>query len=130
MNEINFKYWLQGYAEICGDLPSKEQWEMIREHAELAEKNEEALRVLNKPYDMQPEKRKGEAISAEAVTYCKKELGQIDNFARSLEHPSVRVKGNFQAGKFVSIPSDADQANTDDFKTPFNIDPSKIAISC
>ena len=45
MNEINFKYWLQGYAEICGDLPSKEQWEMIKEHAELAEKNSAATRA-------------------------------------------------------------------------------------
>ncbi len=95
MNEIIFKYWLQGYVEICGDLPSKEQWEMIREHAELAEKNSGATRATE-------------------IT----------------DHPSVRVKGNFQAGKFVSIPSDAEQIHTDDFKTPFNIDPSKIVISC
>ena len=31
----NFAYWLQGYAEICGNTPSDVQWEIIREHLQL-----------------------------------------------------------------------------------------------
>ena len=35
MNERDFVYWLQGYAEICGEAPSEQQWNMIKEHLQL-----------------------------------------------------------------------------------------------
>lgn len=36
MNENQFAYWLQGFAELSGDAPpSKAQWKSIREHLAL-----------------------------------------------------------------------------------------------
>lgn len=31
----NFCYWLQGFCEISGSVPTAEQWETIKEHLEL-----------------------------------------------------------------------------------------------
>ncbi len=48
MNSLNFCYWLQGYCEICGNTPSKIQWEIIEEHLKLAcrENIEDQKKVL------------------------------------------------------------------------------------
>lgn len=35
MTPENFAYWLQGFSEICGQTPSKEQWEIIKDHLNL-----------------------------------------------------------------------------------------------
>ncbi len=35
MNEREFCYWLQGYSEISGETPSKEEWMVIKEHLSL-----------------------------------------------------------------------------------------------
>lgn len=35
MTPENFTYWLQGFSEICGQTPSKEQWEIIKDHLNL-----------------------------------------------------------------------------------------------
>lgn len=35
MTPENFTYWLQGFAEICEQTPTKEQWEIIKEHLNL-----------------------------------------------------------------------------------------------
>lgn len=35
MNEKDFCYWLNGYIELNGELPSPQQWEMIKEHLKL-----------------------------------------------------------------------------------------------
>lgn len=36
MNENQFAYWLNGFAELSGDAPpSPEQWKLIREHLSL-----------------------------------------------------------------------------------------------
>lgn len=35
MDQTNFCYWLQGYSELCGDAPNKEQWDIIKEHLQL-----------------------------------------------------------------------------------------------
>jgi hypothetical protein len=32
MTEQQFAYWLQGFAELCPDAPTAEQWQSIREH--------------------------------------------------------------------------------------------------
>lgn len=35
MESRDFTYWLQGYAELCGDKPDEKQWAMIKEHLGL-----------------------------------------------------------------------------------------------
>ena len=35
MTPENFAYWLQGFSEICGQTPSEEQWEIIKDHLNL-----------------------------------------------------------------------------------------------
>ena len=35
MTSQEFTYWLQGYAELGGDAPTKEQWNIIKEHLGL-----------------------------------------------------------------------------------------------
>ena len=35
MTPENFSYWLQGFSEICGQTPSKEQWDIIKDHLNL-----------------------------------------------------------------------------------------------
>ncbi len=32
MTTESFSYWLQGYAEICGKVPTKQQWDLIKRH--------------------------------------------------------------------------------------------------
>jgi hypothetical protein len=32
MTPEQFAYWLQGYSEIAGDAPTKEQWQVIQDH--------------------------------------------------------------------------------------------------
>jgi hypothetical protein len=32
MTPEQFTYWLQGFSEISGKPPTKEQWEMIQKH--------------------------------------------------------------------------------------------------
>ncbi len=32
MSTENFSYWLQGYAEICGKVPTEQQWDLIKRH--------------------------------------------------------------------------------------------------
>ena len=32
MTTEQFTYWLQGYSEVCGKTPSKEQWVIIQDH--------------------------------------------------------------------------------------------------
>lgn len=32
MKAEQFTYWLQGFVEINGDVPTEEQWEIIKEH--------------------------------------------------------------------------------------------------
>lgn len=32
MTTEQFAYWLQGYSEICGKTPTKEQWVIIQDH--------------------------------------------------------------------------------------------------
>ena len=36
MKHENFCYWLQGFAELAGEKPTKEQWRMIMDHLDLA----------------------------------------------------------------------------------------------
>lgn len=40
-----FVYWLQGYAELCGERPSEIQWEMIKEHLDLVFNKETKLKI-------------------------------------------------------------------------------------
>ena len=35
MTPEQFTYWLQGYSEICGKNPSKEQWKVIEDHLKM-----------------------------------------------------------------------------------------------
>ena len=35
MTPEQFTYWLQGYAEVSGKRPTKEQWLFIQEHLQL-----------------------------------------------------------------------------------------------
>lgn len=35
MDANQFAYWLQGFAELHGTPPTKEQWKSIREHLQL-----------------------------------------------------------------------------------------------
>ena len=46
----NFAYWCQGYAEICGDVPTAEQWGIIKEHLQLC--FNKVTKVRDKPVDM------------------------------------------------------------------------------
>ncbi len=32
MTPEQFAYWLQGFVELHGELPSEEQWKLIKEH--------------------------------------------------------------------------------------------------
>jgi hypothetical protein len=32
MTPEQFAYWLQGYSEIAGEAPTKEQWQVIKDH--------------------------------------------------------------------------------------------------
>lgn len=32
MTSEQFAYWLQGFAEVHGEPPTKEQWKMIKKH--------------------------------------------------------------------------------------------------
>ena len=32
MTPEQFTHWLQGYSEISGDQPTKEQWQVIKDH--------------------------------------------------------------------------------------------------
>lgn len=34
MTTEQFAYWLQGFAEVHGEAPTPQQWEMIKEHLE------------------------------------------------------------------------------------------------
>lgn len=36
MTTEQFAYWLQGYSEIAGEAPSKEQWKVIQDHLKTA----------------------------------------------------------------------------------------------
>ena len=45
MRTDDFCYWLQGYAELCGERPSEIQWDMIKEHLQLVFKKETKLNV-------------------------------------------------------------------------------------
>jgi hypothetical protein len=35
MTPEQFTYWLQGFVEMCGEMPTEEQWDMIKEHLQL-----------------------------------------------------------------------------------------------
>lgn len=35
MNATNFCYWLQGFCEISGQNPTKEQWDIIKNHLKI-----------------------------------------------------------------------------------------------
>ena len=35
MTAEQFTYWLQGYSEITGENPTKEQWNIIKDHLQL-----------------------------------------------------------------------------------------------
>lgn len=35
MTDREFCFWLQGFVELNGDLPTKEQWKSIKEHLQL-----------------------------------------------------------------------------------------------
>lgn len=35
MNEKEFCYWLQGYVEINGSVPSEKEWQIIKDHLQL-----------------------------------------------------------------------------------------------
>lgn len=45
MKPLDFCYWLQGYCEINGEPPTKEQWEMIKKHLQSCFTNE----IMNTP---------------------------------------------------------------------------------
>jgi hypothetical protein len=32
MTPEQFTYWLQGFTEICGDCPTDQQWQVIKDH--------------------------------------------------------------------------------------------------
>jgi hypothetical protein len=40
-----FVYWLQGYVELHGEVPSKRQWDIIKEHLQLVFEKETELTV-------------------------------------------------------------------------------------
>jgi len=35
MSTYEFAYWLQGYVEINGQLPSEGEWQIIKDHLQL-----------------------------------------------------------------------------------------------
>lgn len=35
MNSQDFCYWLKGFSEIAGKVPTKEQWQVIQDHLSL-----------------------------------------------------------------------------------------------
>lgn len=40
MTPEQFVYWLQGYSEVSGEQPTKEQWQVIQDHLkEVFDKN-------------------------------------------------------------------------------------------
>jgi hypothetical protein len=47
MTPDQFTYWLQGFAEINQEAPTKEQWEVIKDHLQLVFKKETP--VYNRP---------------------------------------------------------------------------------
>lgn len=40
MTERDFAYWLQGFVEINGDVPTQAQWDIIKDHLQLVFKKE------------------------------------------------------------------------------------------
>jgi hypothetical protein len=47
MTAENFSYWLQGFSEICGQTPSKEQWDIIKDHLNLVFNKATPNRISN-----------------------------------------------------------------------------------
>lgn len=35
MTPEQFTYWLQGFTEISGEQPTKEQWQVIKDHLQI-----------------------------------------------------------------------------------------------
>lgn len=44
MTPENFTYWLQGFIELHGELPTQEQWDMIKKHLQIV-----FVKVTDKP---------------------------------------------------------------------------------
>lgn len=45
MTSQEFAYWLQGFAELTDEAPSKAQWAMIKEHLQFVFKKETKLKL-------------------------------------------------------------------------------------
>jgi hypothetical protein len=54
MNQQDFCYWLQGFAELNQDAPTPEQWESIKEHLALVftKVTEPVLPPFPRPYQV------------------------------------------------------------------------------
>lgn len=46
MNSTNFCYWLQGYCEICGELPTPKQWEIIKDHLKIIDQQPKTTKTI------------------------------------------------------------------------------------
>ena len=71
MEAINFAYWLQGFAELNGKPPTKEQWEMIKEHLNLVFKKETKLSLDSPQFccnTAQPTEIKFPTLSVQNIT--------------------------------------------------------------
>ncbi len=47
MTTEQFTYWLQGFVEIHGGVPTEEQWLIIKDHLQLVFKKESPKRFKN-----------------------------------------------------------------------------------
>ena len=47
MTPNDFVYWLQGYVELSGDVPTEQQWEVIKDHLQLVMDKKTPVRSTN-----------------------------------------------------------------------------------
>lgn len=47
MTPNDFVYWLQGYVELNGDVPTEQQWDVIKDHLQLVMDKKTPVRSTN-----------------------------------------------------------------------------------
>ena len=54
MTAEQFAYWLQGYSEVCGKRPNKDEWQIIQDHLKLVFDKQTPLRDMEPRLPDQP----------------------------------------------------------------------------